>query len=99
MSKKDVGGLIFVSILLMAILAVNIFLYLEVKDRVEDLDQDPLQRGAKYYDVNSCSCYANKDTTIYFNQTSTRKVVTSTPKEFDVDLDFDLDLNFSIPKL
>ena len=99
MNKKDVGGLVFVVILLIAIFVVNVFLYLEVKDRVKDLDQDPLQRGAEHYNLNSCSCYIDEKTTLYFNQTSTRKVSQYTPRDFDVDLDFDLDLNFSIPKL
>ena len=93
------GSLFFVILLLIAILSVNVFLYLEVKDRVKDLDQDPLQRGAQHYDLNSCSCYISKESTLYFNQTSTRQVTQYSKRDYAVDLDFDLDLNFSVPSL
>ena len=45
-------------------------MYLLVKDRIVDLNLDPLQRGAQHYEVNSCSCFTDNGQ-LYFNQTST----------------------------
>lgn len=62
-------------VLLVAILVVNVILLFEVKDRVDDLNQDPLQRGAQHYDLEYCSCSAEDGVEIFFNQTRTWQVI------------------------
>ena len=85
--KKKPIRLGVVIILLIGIILLNINMYLLVKDKIDELDRDPLQRGAEAYDLNQCSCYLDEKSTLYFNQTNTWKVNQIQPRQ-QVDINF-----------
>ena len=75
---------IFIIVLLILILAVNINLYYLVKDKVEDLDGDPLQRGARYYNAEQCYCNLKDGAEIFFNESSTWQIIKSRIQNYEI---------------
>jgi len=77
---------VIIVILLVCILAVNVFVAYKVIKHYEIFSNDPLVYGAQVHDVNTCFCTRTDGESFRFNQEAVTYTLTQKPKEYEINI-------------